>query len=134
MAAHRTKKPRRSAPGDEPAKRDVVIVTGPADGGGVRVLRAKEQSISVGTLAPLTEGKPIHGEVVRLKPREQLPGVYDVTTELPAADAPKADAPKADAPAPEPAAPSRAGPAQVASDTYRAGWDRIYKRSRALPN
>lgn len=96
---------------------DVVLIHGVAeDGSALKVLRARNGSIESGAVKPLEEGKPIHGEVVRLKPRETCPLVCDVTV---------------DVPKPEPAAsPARAkkGPAQVASDAYRENWDAIWSR------
>lgn len=119
--------------------RDVVLVTGPTeDGKGLSVLRAKDDTLQIGAVRPLEEGKPIHGEVVKLKQRGELPGLFDVESQFDAA------AEGGTAPARRPATnradsnarPTSAGPAQVATDTYRTGWDRIYRRStkRELPN
>ncbi len=105
--------------------KDVVFVGGPTDhGDGVNVIRAREERLEFGTLEPLREGKPIHGEVVRLVPRPELPRVFDVETEV-------------DAPAtPALTKSAQAGPAQVASDTYRKNWDAIWSRpaKRQKPN
>ena len=64
--------------------KDVVLVHSPTpDGGGVNVLRARRQGLEVGTMRPLAEGRPIHGEVVKLTQRPETPLLYDVETELP---------------------------------------------------
>jgi hypothetical protein len=101
----------------ERSSEDVVLIHGVSDdGSALKVLRARNGSLESGAVKPLEEGKPIHGEVVRLEPREQCPLVCDVTV---------------DVPKPEPKAlPARAkkGPAQVATDAYRENWDAIWSR------
>jgi len=71
------------SPKDESKPQDVVLLHSPTeDGEGIRVLRARQQHdesaraneeaacvVEVGEVRPLKEGKPISGEVVRLKPR-----------------------------------------------------------------
>jgi hypothetical protein len=94
------------------ASPDVLLLHSPTeDGEGVRVVRAREERLELGEVRPLKEGKPIRGEVVRLKPREGTPRVCDVEVMA------KVDAP---------AAPAMKGPAQVASRAYRDSWDRIF--------
>ena len=101
---------------------DVVLIHGvEPDGKGLRVLRYRDDKVETGAVRPLEEGKPIRGEVVRLKPRRDLPVVCDVEVELPATSQKSAPV-------------RRAGPAQVATDRYRENWDRIWKSSRELPN
>lgn len=73
----------------------------------------------MGTIRPLREGKPIEGEVLSLKPRTDVPFVYDVKTEIH-----------------DPRRASGDGPPQVASAAYRRGWDAIWgeqRRGRATP-
>jgi hypothetical protein len=93
---------------------DVALVCGVSDDGhGLDIIRKREGRLEAGTVRPLEQGKPIHGEVVRLKPRQNSPLVCDVEVDLPA-----------------PAAATRStsqGPAQVATDQYRKNWDAIYK-------
>ncbi len=86
---------------------------------GLHVLRRRSEDgpIEAGILQPLAEGKPITGEVVSMKQRNDVPFLFDVKTELAAPELA----------APEPAAPST-GPAQVATDSYRRGWDAIWGR------
>lgn len=106
---------RRSAP--RSADPDVALVCGVSDDGqGVDIIRKRGDRIETGTVRRLEQGKPIHGEVVRLKQRESSPLVYDVEVEVPA-------------PA-QTASPASSGPAQVATDTYRKNWDAIYGRPR----
>lgn len=103
----------------EKPKADVVLLGPPtADGEGVRVLRAREDRIEAGEMRPIKDGAPIHGEIVKLSPREGAPHVCDVEVTY--------------------AAPKRAsapsdgrgkGPAQVATHGYRAGWDEIFGKS-----
>jgi len=85
---------------------DVAFLGPPAPGGGVHVLRHKsDHSLETGVLKPLEDGKPIYGEIVQMRPRENGLG-YDV---LPL----------------EEADPS-SGPAMVNNRAYRDGWDTIF--------
>jgi hypothetical protein len=116
----------KSADAKEPAEalakpksgEDVALVYGVSDDGqGLDIIRKREGRLEAATVRPLQEGKPIHGEVVRLKPRQHSPMICDVEVTLPAADVPEAEATRS----------SSAGPAQVATDQYRKNWDAIYK-------
>jgi len=75
---------------------------------GVHVLRRR------GPDAPV-EGQPITEEVISLRPRADAPLVFDVKTVL-------------ERPQPRVAAD---GPSQVATDSYRKGWDSVFGRKRA---
>ncbi|MES1209365.1 MAG: hypothetical protein ABUS79_25795 [Pseudomonadota bacterium] len=101
---------------------DVAAVCG-KDEHGLYILRRRspESPVEAGILRPLVEGKAIAGEVVSLRPRQDVPFLLDVKTELAA---------------PVTAEPAAHGPAQVASDSYRRGWDAIWgPRPRATrPN
>lgn len=78
-------------------------------------------------MRPMEEGKPLHGELVRLAPRSE-PNLYDVEV---LHDARAAITPTDDVDRAEPSA-DRRGPAQVATDEYRRGWSRLFaKRSPA---
>ena len=119
-----TKKP-ADAPAEAgptpPASTDVAIVHGVTpDGGGLQVLRARDNRLELGAIRPLREGAPISGEVVRLRPRQNQPLVCDVDVEYKAPDA-SADRQLAES-------VPRTGPAQVASDDYRRNWDAIWSR------
>ena len=92
---------------------DVAIVCGLSDDGqGLDIIRKRGERLETGTVRRLEQGKPIHGEVVRLRPREQFPMVCDVEVELAG-------------PTPQKTA-TLSGPAQVATDSYRKNWDAIY--------
>lgn len=93
-----------------------------ADGRGVDVLRKRGDSLQVGVVRPLEEGKPLQGEVVQLVQRGQSP-LFDVTVQFD----PKAA--KRDTQAPTaPVAETRGHPPRVATDGYRKNWDAIWKR------
>jgi hypothetical protein len=107
MASQSSKK----AP-DERHDPDVVLVYGRSeDGKEYGVLRQRGSEIEAGTMRPLDEGKPIHGEVVRLKPRQESPVLFDVEV---AHDARL----------------STGRPAKVASEQYRKGWESIWAKGR----
>ncbi len=113
-------KPRKSKQAPAPAQKqeDVALVCGVSqDGKGLSILRKRGEKVEAGTVRALEEGKPLHGELVRLKPRSESPLLCDVEVdfELPASARPA----------------SHPGPAQVATEQYRKGWDAIYKRSRS---
>jgi hypothetical protein len=108
-----------SKPSREKAELDVAIVCGVSDDGqGVDIIRRRGERIETGTVRRLEQGKPIHGEVVRLRPREQFPMICDVEVEM-AAPAQST-----------PGAATTGGPAQVATETYRKNWDAIYGRNK----
>ena len=94
--------------------KDVVLLGPPtADGGGVHVIRARDERIETGELRALQEGRPIVGDIVTLKPREANPRVCDVTESY-------------TAPSVRAAQLGHKGPAKVATNAYREGWDEIF--------
>jgi hypothetical protein len=106
-------------PGHEKSDLDVAIVCGVSDDGqGVDIIRRRGERVEAGTVRRLEQGKPIHGEVVRLRPREQFPMICDVEVEMPAPGQPSE------------AAVTTGRPAQVATETYRKNWDAIYGRGK----
>ncbi len=114
--------PESKAPGDNGPKRDVMLVHGKTANGNLKVIRAREDRVEFGSVSQLEEGKPIHGEVVRLKPRKDMPLICDVESQMdcrPAGTEPRANGDSGT---------TRPGPAQVASEAYRENWDRIWKR------
>lgn len=104
------------------------------DGKGLRAIRKRDERVELCSVRAAREGEPLHGELATLRPRAGAPHLYDVEVHYapPAAGAARASA-ESDAPAPE---RQTSGPAQVASPTYRAGWDRIWgsKPKRSLPS
>ena len=95
-----------------PAGSDVVWVHGRSeDGKSFGVLRQRGQQVEVGTIRALDQGKPIHGEIVRLKPRDESPALFDVEVQ-------------------HDARPATGRPAKVASEQYRKGWESIWAQSQ----
>lgn len=91
---------------------DVVLVGGETEGGdGARVLRMRKGSLELGELRAMREGRPIHGEIVRLRQRAEHERLFDVEVLVPAPERPERLA---------------KGPPQVATNAYREGWDRIF--------
>ena len=82
---------------------------------GLHILRRRSEDgpLEAGVVQPLVEGKPISGEVISMRRRDDGPFLFDVETEV--------STPTAEAPA--------NGPAQVATDSYRRGWDAIWGRA-----
>jgi hypothetical protein len=110
-----------SAPSEAGPASDVVLIHGPTDDQqGLRVLRAREHGIEIGEVRPIQEGKPLTGEIVKLRPRPGSPRICDVETQLSREELDRARG------AP-PARLGHAGPARVATDAYRANWDAIYR-------
>ncbi len=125
--------PAPTAEVDHPSKPvDVLLIHGVTpDGEALQVLRQRQDRLEAGALRPIREGRPIVGELVRLRPRTDFPLLCDVEVELPAGkngdDVAAARALQA----------AHKGPAQVATDTYRRNWDLIWKRpgeDSGLPN
>jgi hypothetical protein len=105
---------------------DVAIIFG-KDERGLHLLRRRsaDGTVEARIAQPLVEGRPLAGEVISLRPRADLPFVFDVTTELALGEpASPGEAPPGDA------APSPDGPAQVATDAYQRGWDAIWGARR----
>ncbi len=117
--------PEKDAPKNDTAKRDVMLVHGKGKDGSLKVIRAREDRVEFGSVSHLEQGKPIHGEVVRLKPRKDMPLICDVESQVDCRPA------EARARGGDEAAANRPGPAQVASEAYRENWDRIWKRPAA---
>jgi hypothetical protein len=100
---------------------DVAIVCG-KDEHGIHILRrrSEEAPVEAGVVRPLAEGQPITGEVISMRRREDAPHLFDVTREIDVAEPAQAQAQNSD------------GPAQVASDSYRRGWDAIWGRRNSV--
>jgi hypothetical protein len=106
---------------------DVALVCGRTSDG-LAILRQREQRLEAGIVKPLEEGKAIHGEVLQLKQRGNTP-LYDVTVLVDHPERNKQLAPKlSHKTQPASFGEERGHPALVASDTYRSGWDAIWKR------
>lgn len=112
-----------STPVEQKKGQDVVLVHGVTeDKQGLRVLRAREQGLELGEVRPVKEGQPLTQDLVRLKPRKDAPYLCDVETEFSASEH-KQQSPVR----------TQKGPAQVASKTYREGWDAIFANRVSAP-
>jgi hypothetical protein len=99
-----------SEPAAAKQREDMVFIHSPSESGeGYRVIRKREDQIEVGEIRPVEEGRPLHGDVVRLRPREEHDRLFDVEVLVEA-----------------PRELRRSGPAQVATDAYRSNWDAIF--------
>lgn len=129
----RTPKPKveRAAP---EKREDVVLIQGVSESGdALAVLRARNDRVEAGIVRAVKEGEPVQGELLKLKPRDGNPLLCDVEVQVPGGTL--------NAPGGSDAKPSHGGPAQVASDSYRANWDAIWKKpsplargKKSLPN
>jgi hypothetical protein len=107
-----------------PPKQDVLFVHSPAvEGEGFRVIRKRDDTIELGEIRSVQEGRPIHGDLVKLKPRKEHDRLFDVEVLATREEM-------------QPAALGHAGPAQVASEAYRTNWEAIFGASEEpeLPN
>lgn len=110
-------------------RKDTVLIHGVSeDGQTLAVLRAREDRIEAGVVRAVKEGEALQGELVKLTPRPESPLVCDVEVQVPAG-AINALGGSDTTPADAGAAPL-GRPAQVATDTYRDGWDAIWSRPR----
>jgi hypothetical protein len=133
-SVHRPSEPLPADGEATPSPVDVLLIHGVTeDGAGLEVVRQRQDRLEAGALRPVQEGRPIVGELVRVRPRTEFPLLCDVEVMLPAAHKqPECDVAKA----PE-SESSRRGPAQVATDRYRDNWDLIWKRpsdDSGMPN
>lgn len=109
-------------PSSAESAEDVVVAVGrTADQRGYQVVRARQDRIEAGEMRPVEQGKPLQGELVRLKPRKETPHVCDVETLMKAPAPVGRQSSSPDKP--------RSGPAQVATATYRKNWDMIWKQN-----
>ena len=107
---------------DQARGTDVLLVHGvTTDGAGLNVIRQRDQQLELGAIHPARPGRPIHGELVKLRPRSDCPLVYDVDVQYSPTDSKPRSGDTA-----RRQAGSRRGPARVASDAYRTNWDAIW--------
>jgi hypothetical protein len=109
------KKSGAGKPEQAPPTGDVALVFGKNEQG-VHILRRRDENapIEAGLLQPLVEGRPITGELISMKQREDMPFLYDVKSEMGTPGTPEGRAARS------------AGPSKVATDSYRKGWDAIW--------
>jgi hypothetical protein len=103
---------------------DVALIHSVGADGSVHVLRRRGERLEAGALSPVREGKPIHGELVSLKPRPSCPLLCDVQVHYkpPVSETPSRASARASG--------RRKGPAQVATDRYRDNWDSIWSQKK----
>ena len=67
---------------------DVALVFG-KNVDGVHILRRRDENspVEAGLLQPLVEGRPITGELVSMRRRDDMPFLFDVKSELPGPEA-----------------------------------------------
>lgn len=100
-----------------PLPEDVLLVGGQVPGSDAyRVLRARQERLEVGELRQLKEGKPIDGDVVKLKPRPEHERLFEVETLASSEELRQAA--------------GHSGPPQVATDQYRENWSRVFGSER----
>jgi len=107
--------------GDAP--HDTMLIHGISeDGDSLAVLRARDDRIEAGVVRKVKDGEPLHGELVKLTPRAEMPLVCDVEVQMrsPFADAAKGATKEL----------SHGGPAQVATERYRDNWDAIWSAKK----
>lgn len=105
---------------------DVVLVHGVTeDQKGLRVLRKRDERLEIGEVRPVVAGAPLYGDLVKLRPRKDAPFLCDVETQFSPDHLRRASA--------SDSAPDSAqrrgtlhGPAQVATESYRENWDKIW--------
>jgi hypothetical protein len=121
-----------SEPPPQKPKEDVVFVHGPAESGeGLRVLRKRNDTLEIGEIRAVKEGRPLQGDLVQLKPRKDHDRLFDVDVLVSREEIEGKGTSTAALPP-----RSHAGPAQVANDAYRANWEAIFggRGEPELPN
>ncbi len=132
---------------------DLVLIHGLSeDGESCSVLRKRGNKLEAGVVRPMKEGRPIEGDVVKLRPIPEVPLLFNVEVQY-SSRGEEGPAETTDAASKESAeiqepvhAESREKleqgfgrgnrPAMVATEQYRNGWDTIWGRrnSNRLPN
>lgn len=103
---------------------DVALIVGTdEERHAIRVLRKRGGKVEGGLVRVAEPGRPAMGDLVRLKPRPEMPLLCDVETLYEFERTPPADAE-----APPSGAGGHPGPARVVTDAYRRGWERIFGR------
>jgi hypothetical protein len=117
---------------EQPQDQDVVLLHSPTDdGGGVRVVRARNGQVELGEVRPTGDGKPLTGELVTLRPREGAPRMCDVEVHYRAPTPAPSQEPRP--PEPPRALAARTGPAQVATSAYRDNWEATFGNKSKSP-
>ncbi len=115
---------------DTKSTEDVALIVGSDEERNVlHILRKRGHRIEPGLVRPAEPGKPLMGDLVRLKPRPGLPVLCDVETLWEFHRPPPSDEERRDE-----GGPGRRGPAWVTSDAYRRGWERIFGQPHSEPD
>lgn len=135
-----------------PKNDDVLLIHGLSeDGESCSVLRKRGNKLEAGVVRPMKEGRPIEGDVVKLRPIPEMPLVFNVEVQYSARGADDVASEITDTSPTESSegqetehAEARERfehvrgnrPAIVATEQYRNGWDTIWGRrsSNRLPN
>jgi len=113
-----------------PARRDVALPLGPTESGGVAVLRLRDDTLELGQLCEVRDGRPLVGELVRLEARADGSPLYDVEVlhdaRTPSSPGAARTLPSTQASSAPTARRARKGPPKVTSEAYRDGWEQIF--------
>jgi hypothetical protein len=100
--------------------RDLVLIHGvDRTRSELHVLRSREEQVEAGVVRAVEDGRPVYGDIVRLKPRPEFPLLCDVEEVLAHPDRETGAA-----------APGHGGPPRVSSDAFRRGWEAIFGPER----
>lgn len=99
------------AAGDEQPKDQALVFGVDPERQEALVLRRRGNDVEAGVVRPLKEGRPILGDVVRLKPRPEFPPLCDVETLVRH---------------PDPAPRRSPGPPMGSTEAYRRGWEQVF--------
>jgi hypothetical protein len=107
-----------TANGEARANVDRALVVGATpDGETLAILRSRGDGTPIEAAIARTpkDGEPLTGELVRLRPRGEVPALCDVEV-LYDGRRPPSNTPE----------PARKGPPRVSSVAYREGWERVF--------
>ena len=76
--------------------------------------RRRKGEVEAAVVRPVEPGRPIHGDLVKLKPRKEFPLLCDVETLL------------ADPEGHAEVVSRHDGPERVTTDAYRRGWESVF--------
>lgn len=119
---------------DTERSEDVALILGTdEERKAIKVLRKRGGKVEGGLVRAAEPGRPVMGDLVRLKPRPEFPILCDVETLYEfdrASHGPSTHPlpPPADAEAPRSGATGHPGPPRVVTDAYRRGWERVFGR------
>lgn len=99
--------------------KDLILIHGVNEKRGeLHVLRHRGDKIEPGVVKPIEEGKPIFGDLVRLKPKPEFPLICEVEEILRYEDHDRESG-------------HHSGPPRVTTEAFRRGWDAIFGKSES---